>query len=99
MSKSSNDGVWENILLVVVFGALGVVGYRKVKPTVEGWLSDHGVPVGDVADRATSAPLELFIDIAAVVLGITLLVALWRGWRRLRGRRKDDDRRKRKLWR
>lgn len=99
MSKNSGDGIWENILLVVVFGALAVFGYRKLKPVVENWLVDHGVDLGGLVDRAGSTPLELFVDIAAAVLGLTLLVALWRAWRRIRGRGKDNGKKKTNAWR
>lgn len=97
MSKGSSDGVWENILLVVVFGALAVFGYRKLKPHVESWLLDHNVDLGGLIDRAGSAPADWFIDAAAVVIGLTLLVALWRGWRKVRGR--GDGKKKARVWR
>lgn len=99
MSKNSSDGVWEDIVLVVVFGAFAVLGYRRLKPKVEGWLECHGIHIGDLTDQARSVPLELLVDVGAAVLGITLLVALWRGWRKVRGRRKDGDKKKPRVWR
>lgn len=98
MSKNSSDSVWESILIFVVVGALAVVGYRKAKPHVESWLADHGVNVGDLANGTSLSPTELFIDAAAVLLGLALLVALIRTWRQIRNRNKDDKK-KAKVWR
>lgn len=98
MSKNSSDGVWEDVLLVIVFGAFAVFGYRKLKPKVQGWLESHGIHIGDLVDQARSVPLGLFVDIGAAVLGIALLIALWRTWRKLRGRGRED-RKKPRVWR
>ena len=101
MSDKSNDGIWEDIVLVVVFGAFAALGYRKLRPKVEGWLEGHGVHIGDLTDRARSVPLELLVDVGAALLGICLLIALWRTWRQIRGRRGGGKKEKRKprVWR
>ncbi|MQA01725.1 MAG: hypothetical protein GEV07_02990 [Streptosporangiales bacterium] len=74
-------------------------GYRKAKPHVESWLADRGVRVGDLADQASLSPTELFINGAAILLGIALLVALLRTWRRVRRRKQDGDKKKARVWR
>ena len=98
MSKRSSDSVWEDLVLVVVFGAFALLGYRKLKPIVEDWLEGHGVHIGDLTDRARSVPVELLVDVGAAILGISLLIALWRAWRRLRARKRGDKKRAR-VWR
>lgn len=97
MSDRSSDGVWEDLLIMVLVGAGVVYGYHRLKPKVEGWLDDHGVHIGGIAHHTGSVSLDTWVDIGAILLGIVLLVTIWRGWRKVRHR---DGRkgRGRKVW-
>lgn len=95
--RSGGDGVWEDMLILVVVGAAVVYGYHRLKPKLLGWLDAHGVHVGDLAHRAGSLSLDTWVNIGAILVGIALLVTLWRGWRRVR-RRDGRKERTRKVW-
>lgn len=99
--KNSSDGFWETLVVVIVVGALAVAGYRKFKPDVAAWLSDHGIDVGALTEGFVSSPGALLVDVGAAVLGLTLLVALFRGLLKALANRKGDDdkKQKRRVWR
>lgn len=99
-TRNSSDGFWETLVVVIVVGALAVAGYRKFKPDVAAWLSDQGIDVGALTDSFASSPGALLVDFGAAVLGLTLLVALFRGLRKALSNRKGDDKKqKRRIWR
>lgn len=93
--ESGGGDVWEDIAVVVVVAALWALAYHRFRPKVEHWLHrHHGLDLSAVVGSGTGWSGHI-LDIAAVVAGLVLLVALVRGWRRIRGR---TDR-PRKTWR
>ncbi|HEX6445420.1 MAG TPA: hypothetical protein VF053_10055 [Streptosporangiales bacterium] len=95
--RSNGDGVWEDLLILVVVGAAVVYGYHKLKPKALDWLDAHDVHVGDLARHAGSLTLDSWVNIGAILIGVALLVALWRGVRSVR-RRDRGKKRSRKVW-
>ncbi|MBO0890334.1 MAG: hypothetical protein J2P14_05430 [Acidothermales bacterium] len=91
------DRVWEDLLILVVVGAAVVYGYHRFKPKLVGWLDTHGVHAGDLAHRAGALSLDTWVNVVAILVGIALLAALWRGWRKVR-RRDGRKERGRKVW-
>lgn len=93
--RSGGDGVWEDVLILVVVGAAVVFGYHKLKPKVTGWLDGHGVHIGDFTHHAGPLSVDTWVNVGAVLVGIALLVTLVRGWRKVRHRdgRKERNRR------
>lgn len=93
MSNERDDNeVWENLVLFIVLGGLAVFGYHKLKPVIEGWLKGHGVRLDQVVHSLGSISLDRVIDIAALILGLFLLITLLLAWRRLRGRKRKHHR-------
>lgn len=95
--RSGGDGVWEDLLILVVIGAAVVYGYHKLKPKVLDWLDTHGVHVDGLAHHAGSLSLNSWINIGAILVGIALLVTLVRGWHKVRHREGRKER-SRKVW-
>jgi hypothetical protein len=95
--RSGGDGVWEDMLILVVVGAAVVFGYHKLKPKVLDWLNAHGVHVGDLAHHTGSLSVNTWVNIGAVLIGIALLVTIWRGYRSVRRRDRGKER-SRKVW-
>lgn len=95
--RSGGDGVWEDMLILVVVGAAVVFGYHKLKPKALDWLNAHGVHVGDLAHQAGSMSLNTWVNIGAILIGIALLVTIWRGVRSVRRRDRGKER-TRKVW-
>ncbi|MGH3094720.1 MAG: hypothetical protein ACRDMV_01810 [Streptosporangiales bacterium] len=92
-NRGDNE-VWENLVLFVVLGGLAVFGYRKVKPVIEGWLRQHGIQLDEVVHSlgSVSISLDRVIDIAALVLGLFLLITVLVAWHRFRSRRRKHRR-------
>lgn len=95
--RSRGDGVWEDLLILVVAGAAVVFGYHKLKPRVLDWLNSHGVHVGDLAHRAGALSLDTWVNIGAILIGVALLVTIWRAYRSVRHRNRGKER-SRKVW-
>lgn len=99
MNSDRNDNrddneVWENLVIFIVLGGLAVLGYRKVKPVIEHWLHQHGIQVDEVVRflGSVSISLDRVIDIAALILGIFLMITVLVTWHRLRRRKRSRHR-------